>query len=244
MSGPPATLRPGRPRVPALALVGGGICSVQFGSAIAAKLFAAVGSSGAVLLRLSSASIVLIVLWRPHPRGFDRRQLRLAGAFGLVLAAMNLTFYAALARIPLGVAVTIEFIGPLTVALGGSRRPRDLVWVALAVAGILALTRGGTGGLDGTGIALALLAGAFWGCYILLSSRVGRTFRGGTGLALAMPVAGGAGPAAGAGGWRSCICSRPDHWCSAARWACSPRRSRTRWRSRRCVGCRPTCSRC
>jgi inner membrane transporter RhtA len=169
--------------------VGGGICSVQFGSAIAAKLFAAVGPSGAVLLRLSSASVILLLLWRPQIRAFDRRQLALAAAFGLVLAAMNLSFYGALARIPLGVAVTIEFVGPLTVALLGSRRPRDLIWVTLAVGGILALTRGGTSGLDGGGVALALLAGVFWGCYILLSARVGRTFRGGTGVALAMPVA-------------------------------------------------------
>ena len=141
-----------------------------------------------MLLRLSSASVVLLVLWRPGVRRFDRAQLTLACAFGVVLAAMNLSFYAALARIPLGVAVTIEFVGPLTVALLGSGRLRDLVWVALAVGGILALTRGGTSGLDGTGIALALLAGGFWGCYILLSSRVGRAFRGATGLALAMPV--------------------------------------------------------
>ena len=142
-----------------------------------------------MLLRLSSASVVLLVVSRPRPRSLDRRRLALAAAFGFVLAAMNLSFYAALDRIPLGVAVTIEFVGPLAVALLGSRRPRDLIWVALAIGGILALTHGGTAGLNGAGIALALLAGTFWGCYILLSSRVGRAFRGGTGLALAMPVA-------------------------------------------------------
>jgi inner membrane transporter RhtA len=176
-------------RVPALALVGGGICSVQFGSAVATKLFGEVGSSGAVQLRLTTASIVLLLLFRPAVRGVPHRSLALAAAFGFVLAAMNLAFYAALARIPLGIAVTFEFVGPLTVALLGSRRARDVIWVGLAVGGILALTRGGAHGLDGAGIALAVLAGAFWGCYILLSSRVGRAFTGGAGIALAMPVA-------------------------------------------------------
>jgi inner membrane transporter RhtA len=179
--------RPRRP--PALALVGGGICSVQFGSAVASKLFASVGSSGAVLLRLSTASVVLLVLWRPTLRGVPRRSLALAVAFGLVLAGMNTSFYAALARIPLGVAVTFEFVGPLTVALLSSRRPRDVVWVALAVAGILALSNGAGHGLNGGGVAFALLAGVFWGTYILLNARVGRAFTGGNGLALAMPVA-------------------------------------------------------
>ncbi len=102
---------------------------------------------------------------------------------------MNLSFYAALHRIPLGVAVTIEFVGPLTVAIASSRRPLDLLWVLLAVAGILALTHAGTSGLSAVGILLALLAGCFWGSYILLNARVGRAFEGGAGLAVAMCVA-------------------------------------------------------
>ncbi len=162
---------------------------MQFGSALAATLFARIGPSGTVLLRLTTASIVLLILWRPRVRMHERRPRWLAVGFGLVLAGMNLSFYAALDRIPLGIAVTIEFIGPLTVALAGSRRARDLVWVALAVAGILALTRGGTSGLNAVGVLFALLAGGFWGAYILLNSRLGRAFSGGTGLALAMPVA-------------------------------------------------------
>lgn len=175
-------------RVPALALVGGGIFSVQFGSALASTLFSAIGPSGTVLLRLLSASVVLLIVWRPSLPRRDRRQQLLTLSFGAVLAGMNLSFYAALHRIPLGVAVTFEFIGPLTVALLGSRRPVDLVWVALAAAGILALSRGGSHSLNLTGVLLALLAGTFWGAYILLSSRVGRSFSGGTGLALAMGV--------------------------------------------------------
>ncbi|MEA2197037.1 MAG: inner rane transporter RhtA [Solirubrobacteraceae bacterium] len=175
-------------RAPSPVLMVGAIGSVQFGSAIAATLFARVGPDGAVLLRLVSASIVLLALWRPRLRGRTRRELLLAGAFGLVLAAMNLSFYIALHRIPLGIAVSIEFLGPLAVAVGGSRRRIDLVWVALAAAGILALTHGGTHHLSIVGVGFALAAGVFWAAYILFNARVGRAFEGGTGLALAMCV--------------------------------------------------------
>jgi inner membrane transporter RhtA len=113
--------------------------------------------------------------------------LRLAIGFGVALAAMNLTFYEALDRIPLGVAVTIEFIGPLSVAVLGSRRLLDLVWVALAAAGVVLLTSGG-GRLDGTGVLLAFITGIFWAAYILLSKRVGAVFPGASGLALALLV--------------------------------------------------------
>jgi inner membrane transporter RhtA len=167
----------------------GAIASVQFGSAIATTLFARVGPGGAVLLRLLSASIVLVALWRPPVRGRTRRELMLVIAFGLVLAGMNLTFYTALHRIPLGIAVSIEFLGPLAVAVGGSRRPVDLVWVVLAAVGIVALTHGGTRHLSGVGVAFALAAGCLWAAYILLNARVGQAFEGGSGLALAMCVA-------------------------------------------------------
>lgn len=170
-------------------LVVGAIASVQFGAAIAATIFARVGPSGAVLLRLVFGSGVLLAVWRPRLAGLARRELALAAVFGLVLAAMNLCFYGALSRVPLGIAVSLEFVGPSTVALLGSRRALDLLWVALAALGIVALTRGGSHGLDGLGVALALLAGGFWGGYILLNARVGRAFPGGTGLALAMCVA-------------------------------------------------------
>jgi len=176
-------------RAPSSGLVLGAIASVQFGSAIAATLFARVGPGGAVLLRLVSATIVLLALWRPRRRGWTRREVVLAVMFGVALAAMNLSFYEALARIPLGVAVTIEFVGPLAVALSGSRRPVDLVWVALAGLGILALTHGGAHSLNALGVVFALVAGCFWGAYILLNARVGQAFERGTGLALAMLVA-------------------------------------------------------
>jgi inner membrane transporter RhtA len=173
---------------PSGGLVVGAIASVQFGSALAATLFAQVGPGGAVLLRLASAALILLILWRPRLRGRTARELRLAGAFGLVLAGMNLSFYEALDRIPLGIAVSIEFVGPLAVAVAGSRRRIDRLWVVLALAGILALTHGAVRSLNDFGIVLALLAGCLWAAYILLNARLGRAFEGSTGLTIAMCV--------------------------------------------------------
>jgi inner membrane transporter RhtA len=176
-------------RAPSGVLVVGAIASIQFGAALAATLFGRIGPGGTVALRLAFGSLVLIAVWRPSVRGRERRELALAAVFGLVLGAMNLSFYESLHRIPLGIAVALEFVGPLTVALLGSRRRLDLLWVALAAAGILALTRTGGHPLSGLGVALALLAGVFWGLYIVLNARLGQVFEGGSGLALAMCLA-------------------------------------------------------
>jgi inner membrane transporter RhtA len=170
-------------------LVLAAVGSVQFGSAFAKGLFDEVGAGGTVFLRVVSAAVVLALIWRPSITGHGRRELAVALLFGLSLAGMNFAFYSALDRIPLGIAVTFEFIGPLGVAVFGSRRRLDLVWVVLAAAGILLLSDFGGADLDGLGVALALLAGGFWAAYILLSVRVGRAFPGGSGLALAMLVA-------------------------------------------------------
>jgi len=174
--------------VPPVLLVLLAIASVQIGSAFAKGLFDEIGPGGTVFLRLLFAALVLLAIWRPSARGRSRRDLMLVALFGLVLACMNLSFYAALDRIPLGAAVTLEFVGPLGVAVAGSRRALDLLWVALAAAGILLLSDLGGGGLDGLGIALALLAGALWASYILLSARIGQRYEGADGLALAMAV--------------------------------------------------------
>jgi inner membrane transporter RhtA len=161
---------------------------VQFGSAIGTKLFGTIGPSGAVLLRLVFASIALVLLWRPSVRARNRHDLALVALFGFVLAAMNVSFYESLQRIPLGIAVTIEFVGPLTVALVGSRRKLDFLWVALAALGIVALMRGETHGLNTVGVILALTAGCLWGSYIIVNARLGKSFADGSGLALAMCV--------------------------------------------------------
>jgi inner membrane transporter RhtA len=176
-------------RIPPTTLVLGAIVSVQCGAAIAKSLFDDAGPAGTVLLRVGFAALVLWLLWRPRPAEHGRADLRLAALFGVTLAGMNLSFYEALDRIPLGVAVTLEFVGPLGVAVAGSRRALDVAWVVLAAAGILLLADLGGGSVDTTGVALALLAGAFWAAYILVNERVGRAFAGGGGLALAMAVA-------------------------------------------------------
>jgi inner membrane transporter RhtA len=177
-----------RARVTSISLVLGAVVSVQSGAAAATTLFERVGPAGAVLLRTGFAALALVALWRPAFTGHTRREMRLVAGLGLVLAAMNLTFYLALDRIPLGIAVTFEFIGPLGVALVGSRRPADLVWVAFAAGGIALLSPGIGGSLDALGVALALLAGVFWAAYIVLTAKIGRAFERGDGLALAMVI--------------------------------------------------------
>lgn len=177
------------PRALAAGLVLGGIVSVQVGAAFATTLFDELGPGGTVFLRIAFAAALLLAIWRPSLRSGTRDALPDVMLFGLVLAGMNLSFYAALDRIPLGIAVTLEFIGPLGVALVRSHRRRDLAWVGLAAAGLILLTPTPGSGLDATGIGLALLAGCFWGAYIVLSARVGAAVPGGGGLAVAMTAA-------------------------------------------------------
>ena len=174
----------GRERAAAVGLVLAAAVSPQVGAVIAVNLFDELGPAGAAFLRLAFAAIVLWVIWRPRLAG----DLRLAGAFGVALGLMNWSFYEAIDRIPLGVAVTIEFAGPLLVSVIGSRRPLDVLWIALAAAGIVVLVDPGGGSMDPVGVGFAVAAGACWMAYIYLSKRVGAAFPGGSGLALAMAV--------------------------------------------------------
>ena len=173
----------------AVGLVVVAVTSLQFGAGFAATLFDDLGPGGAAFMRLALAAVVLLAAWRPRLRGRSRAELTTAVLFGVTLGAMNLAIYASFDRIPLGIAVTIEFVGPLGVAIAGSRRPRDALWVVLAAAGILLLADRGPGaGLDGLGVLFALAAGLLWAAYIGLSQRTGRLFPGATGLAVAMVV--------------------------------------------------------
>jgi inner membrane transporter RhtA len=177
--------------IPPTGLVLLSIGVVQFGAAIAKGLFDSLGPGGTVLFRISLAAIVLLVLWRPRLGGYARTEYGLAVVFGFALAAMNLSLYMAIDRIPLGVAVTLEFVGPLGVAVAGSRRLLDGLWALLAAAGVLLLAPLdvlGATDLDPVGVMFALLAGAFWASYILLSARVGGAFPGGTGLVISLCV--------------------------------------------------------
>jgi inner membrane transporter RhtA len=168
------------------ALVGMG--SVHTGAAVASSLMERVGPAGAVLLRQGLAALVLLAVTRPRIRTFDRSRWLTVVAFGTVLAGMNLTFYGSVERIPLGLAVTIELLGPLGLAASLSRRAGDFGWVALAVGGVLLLGRPG-GGLDGLGVLLALLAALGWAGYIALQRRAGTQSAGTDVLACSLTVA-------------------------------------------------------
>ena len=165
-----------------------GILSVQFGAGIAKGLFDEVAPTTLVWLRLATSAVVLVALARPSLRGRTRTDWLVVLAFGASLGIMNWAIYQAFARIPLGVAVTLEFVGPLTLAVLGSRRLRDLLWVLLAGLGVAMLGFEG-GALNVAGVLFALLAGAMWASYILLASSTGRRWPGFDGLALASLVA-------------------------------------------------------
>ena len=174
----------GRERAAAVGLVVVACVSPQLGAALAVTLFDELGPAGAAFLRLAFAAVILLAIWRPRLAG----DLRLPAAFGVSLGLMNWTFYEALDRIPLAIAVTIEFTGPLLVAVIGSRRPLDGLWVVLAAAGIVLLVGPGGGSLDPVGVGFALIAAVCWMSYIYLSKRTGAAFPGGSGLAIAMAV--------------------------------------------------------
>ncbi len=165
------------------------IVSVQIGAALAKGLFHAVGSSGTVFLRVGFGALIFMSMARPRLRGYRRADYLLIVLFGLAIACMNAAFYAAIARIPLGIAVTLEFVGPLGVSVLASRKRRDFLWAGLAAAGVVLLAPFGNMTIDPLGVGLALLAGACWGAYILLNVRIGRTFEGNNGLAMSMSVA-------------------------------------------------------
>jgi inner membrane transporter RhtA len=173
-----------------------GIVSVQFGAGLADRLFAQIPPAAVTGLRLWTSAVAMVVL---SGHGFTRsvRDLRkrrafadaaIVGSFGLALGVMNFSIYQSFARIPLGVAVTIEFLGPLAVAVAGSRHLADLGWVVLAATGVVLLTQGGHGHLNLVGVLFAVLAAVCWAAYIVLSSATGRRFPGSAGLAIAMVV--------------------------------------------------------
>ena len=165
-----------------------GILSVQLGAAIAKGLFEEIPPVGMVALRVVTSSVILLALARPRLTGRSLADWRPVLLLGLALGAMNWAIYESFSRIPLGVAVTIEFVGPLTVAAVGRRRPRDLIWVVLAAIGVLQIGAGPVE-IDPLGIGLALVAGVCWGMYILSTAATGRRWEGIEGLAVASTVA-------------------------------------------------------
>ncbi|MGW2301108.1 EamA family transporter [Streptomyces sp. NPDC001809] len=168
----------------ALVVVGG--LSVQFGSALAVLLMPRAGALGVVTLRLVLAAAVLLIVCRPKVRGYSRADWGTIVAFGAAMAGMNILFYQAADRIPLGAAVTLEVLGPLILSVVASRRLMNLLWAGLALGGVVLLSGGGFDRLDPLGAAFALAAGAMWAAYIVFSARTGRRFPQADGLALAM----------------------------------------------------------
>jgi inner membrane transporter RhtA len=174
-----------------VALVLGGAVSVQSGAAVAALLFPRAGVAGVVTLRLVIAAVVLLAVARPALHGHHRSDWLAVGAFGMALAGMNVLIYQAIERIPLGVAVTVEVLGPLVLSVITGRRASSWLWAALALGGVVLLARGGSAvdDLDLVGIGFAAGAAAMWAAYIVCSARVGARYPKADGLALAMAVA-------------------------------------------------------
>ncbi|GII51671.1 membrane protein [Planotetraspora thailandica] len=182
-------LRSASDAIPPPGLVLLAILSVQVGAGLAKNLFAQLPPTAVVFLRIATGAIILVAVVRPRLRGMSRRDLAVPVAFGVSLGLMNLAFYEALARLPIGIAVAIEFLGPLTLAVVSSRRLLDLVWVLLATAGVALLAPWAQGGTaDWAGIGFAALAGVFWAAYIVLSAATGARFPGASGLSFAMIV--------------------------------------------------------
>ena len=177
------------PAIPPVPAILGSIVSVQGGAALAKGLFPVLGATGTVGLRVAISAVMLLVAFRPQLHRPTATQWRVLMPYGLVLGVMNVVFYLALSRIPLGLAVTVEFIGPMGVAAFGSRRAVDLAWAVLAAAGIALIAPWRGSGVDALGVLLALAAGACWAAYILLGGRMSRMIPGGVAVAMGMTIA-------------------------------------------------------
>jgi inner membrane transporter RhtA len=172
--------------IPALPAVLLAIISVQSGAAIAKGLFPAIGAAGTASLRIGISALILLAVYRPNFKKITTDQWKLVIPYGFSLGAMNLIFYLAIERIPIGLAVTLEFIGPLLVAVLGSKRWIDFFWVLLAAAGIVLIAPWTNNGIDLLGMFYAILAGAFWAAYIVLGGKISKIMKGGDAVAIGM----------------------------------------------------------
>ncbi len=171
------------PPVPAVLLA---ILSVQCGAAIAKTLFPAIGAAGTASIRIGVSALILLLAYRPNLKQIKPNQWKIVVPYGLCLGAMNLTFYLAIERIPIGLAVTLEFIGPLLLAIIGSKRLIDYCWVLLAAAGIVLIAPWSNDSIDIVGVLFALLAAALWATYIILGGKVSKIMHGGQAVATGM----------------------------------------------------------
>ena len=171
------------PPVPAVLLA---IISVQCGAAIAKSLFPVIGAIGTTSIRIGISAILLLLAYRPNLLHITPKQWKLVVPYGLCLGAMNLIFYLAIQRIPIALAVTLEFIGPLLVAIIGSRRLIDYCWVLLAATGIILIAPWSNNRIDALGVLFALLAGALWAAYIVLGGKISKIMNGGQAVSTGM----------------------------------------------------------
>ena len=162
------------------------IISVQCGAAIAKSLFPTIGAAGTASLRIGISAVILLLAYRPNLKAITPKQWRIVLPYGLTLGAMNLVFYSAIERIPIGLAVTLEFIGPLLVAIVGSKRLLDYCWVVLAGIGIVLIAPWSNDQIDPIGVLFALFAGALWAAYIVLGGKVSKIMHGGEAVATGM----------------------------------------------------------
>ncbi|KIQ14524.1 transporter [Flavobacterium sp. MEB061] len=171
------------PPVPAVLLA---IISVQCGAAIAKSLFPAIGAAGTASIRIGVSALILLLAYRPNLKAITREQWKIVVPYGLALGAMNLIFYLAIERIPIGLAVTLEFIGPLLVAIIGSRRLIDYCWILLAAAGIVLIAPWSNERIDPLGVLFALIAGGLWAAYIVLGGKISRIMNDGQAVSTGM----------------------------------------------------------
>lgn len=174
------------PPIPAVLLA---IISVQGGAAIAKGIFPLLGASSTAAIRISLSALILLIFNRPKFSQITRMQWKAVIPYGFVLGAMNTSFYLSLERIPLGLAVTLEFIGPLLLAVTASKKATDFLWVLLAAIGIVFIAPWNGTGIDPIGALLALLAGAFWAAYIVLGGKIAKIMDGGEAVSVGMLVA-------------------------------------------------------
>ena len=171
------------PPIPAVLL---SIISVQCGAAIAKGLFPQIGAAATASLRIGLSAIILMLAFRPNLSKLNFKQWKYVILYGICLGTMNMVFYLAIARIPVGLGVTLEFVGPLLLAIIGSKKPVDFLWVILAAAGIALIAPWTNTGLDIVGVLLALLVGVFWAGYIILGGRISKIMKGGDAVAVGM----------------------------------------------------------
>ncbi|WP_231425488.1 DMT family transporter [Pedobacter sp. Leaf250] len=169
--------------VPAVLL---SIISVQCGAAIAKSLFPEIGAAATASLRIGLSAIILLVAFRPNLLALQAKQWKYVILYGLSLGAMNMVFYFAIERIPIGLGVTLEFVGPLILAIFSSKKALDFIWILLAAVGIALIAPWTSNGLDLLGVLLALLAGGFWAAYIILGGRISKIMKGGEAVAVGM----------------------------------------------------------